>query len=81
MNITKVIHVWHDDVTVTTIPDRELACFKTSEKDFNQAEFILITNDLDSVINIGQRQVHCIPAARFLLFDSAIDMQKNSFKV
>ncbi len=58
-------------LTVTMIPAREIVCFKTSEKGFNQTEFILITNDLDS---IGQRQVHCcIPAAKFLLFNSAMD--------
>jgi predicted AAA+ superfamily ATPase len=63
MKITRAIQVWYDDVAVNTVPDRELACFKTSEKGFDQAERILITNDYDSTIDIGSKQVQCIPVA------------------
>lgn len=67
MKITKRIQVWYQDVSVTSIPDRELACFKKPLADHETAESILVTNDYEDVIDIGSARVRCLPVAKFLL--------------
>jgi len=67
MKITKRIQVWYEDVSVTSIPDRELACFQKPMDGHEAAESILVTNDYEDVINTGAAMVQCIPAAKFLL--------------
>jgi len=67
MRITRRIQVWYDDVSVTGIPDRELTCFRKPLEGHEAAECILVTNDLEDVIETGATGVRCIPAAKFLL--------------
>jgi hypothetical protein len=71
MNITRRIQVWHEDVSETTIPDRELACFKKPLEGSERAETILVTNDYEDIIDTGTARVHCIPVTKFLLFDGS----------
>ena len=59
--------VWYEDVSVTTIPDRELACFLKPLEGYEAAETILVTNDYEDVIDIGGARVRCIPVAKFQL--------------
>lgn len=67
MNITKRIQVWHEDVSETVIPDRELACFRKPLEGHEAAETILLTNDHEDVIDTGAAKVQCIPVVKFLL--------------
>jgi hypothetical protein len=67
VKITKRIQVWYDDVSVTTVPERELACFQKSLLGHESAESILLTNDLEDSIHIGATKVQCIPVVKFLL--------------
>ena len=67
MKITKRIQVWYDDVSVTAIPERELACFRGLPGDAETAELILVTNDHEDVVDVGTARVRCIPVAKFLL--------------
>ncbi len=65
--ITKRIQVWYDDASVTTIPERELACFRKPLGGHESAESILVTNDLEDLIETGDTKIQCIPAVKFLL--------------
>jgi predicted AAA+ superfamily ATPase len=47
MKVTKQIQVWHEDVSETAIPDRELACFRKQLEGNEAAETILLTNDYE----------------------------------
>ena len=67
MRITRRIQVWYEDVAETTVPDRELACFRKPLEGHESAEAILVTNDLEDVIDTGVARVRCIPAVKFLL--------------
>ncbi len=67
MKITKRIQVWHEDVSETAIPDRELACFQKPLEGHEAAETILLTNDYEDVIDTGAARVQCIPITKFLL--------------
>uniref|UniRef100_A0A831UDE0 ATP-binding protein n=1 Tax=Geobacter metallireducens TaxID=28232 RepID=A0A831UDE0_GEOME len=67
MRITRRIQVWYEDVAETTMPDRELACFRKPPEGHEAAEAILVTNDLEEVIDTGVARVRCIPAVKFLL--------------
>lgn len=67
MKIAKRIQVWYADVSETTIPDRELACFRKTLAGYEKAETILVTNDYEAVIDTGAAKVQCIPVAKFLL--------------
>lgn len=46
MKITRRIQVWYADDSETTIPNRELACFRKPLEGHEGAETILVTNDL-----------------------------------
>ena len=67
LKITRRIQVWYDDASVTTVPERELACFQKPLSGHESAESILVTNDLEDSIEIGHTKVQCIPAVKFLL--------------
>lgn len=67
LRITKRIQVWYEDISVTSIPDRELACFQKQLEGHDTAELILVTNDYDDIIDNGVVRVQCIPVAKFLL--------------
>lgn len=67
MKITKRIQVWYEDVSVTSIPDRELACFQKPLEGHEEAESILVTNDFEDVIDTAGGRVQCIPVAKYLL--------------
>jgi predicted AAA+ superfamily ATPase len=67
MKITKRIQVWYEDISVTSIPDRELACFQKPLAGHEAAASIVVTNDYEDVIDIGTARVQCIPVAKFLL--------------
>lgn len=67
MKITKRIQVWSEDVSVTSIPDRELACYHKPLEGHEAAESILVTNDYEDVIDTAGGRVQCIPAAIYLL--------------
>jgi len=67
LKITKRIQVWYDDVSVTTIPERELACFHKPLEGHEAAESILVTNDYEDSIDTASGRVQCIPVAKYLL--------------
>jgi uncharacterized protein len=67
LKITKRIQVWYDDVSVTSIPGRELACFQKNLEGDETAELILVTNDYDDTIDTGVAKIQCIPVTKFLL--------------
>ena len=67
MKITKRIQVWYENVSLTSIPDRELACFQKPLEGHEEAESILVTNDFEDVIDTAGGMVLCIPVAKFLL--------------
>lgn len=73
MKITKRIHVWYDDLSVTTIPDRELACFRKPLDGHASAAAILVTNDHEERIDAGGTNILCVPVVKFLLELSGID--------
>lgn len=70
MKITKLIQVWYDDSGLSAVPEREIAGFLRDEHAAEKAEAVLITNDYEDVIQVEGRPVRCIPAAKYLLFDS-----------
>ncbi len=70
MRVTQLIQVWYEDVTETAIPDRELACFSKPLDGHEGAENILVTNDYEDVIKAGTARIRCIPAVKFLLFNT-----------
>lgn len=67
LKISRRIQVWYDDASVTTVPERELACFQKPLSGHESAESILVTNDLEDSIEVGHTKVQCIPAVKFLL--------------
>lgn len=67
VKITKRIQVWYEDVSVTGIPDRELACFHKPLERHEAAESILVTNDYEDVVDTAGCRIKCIPVAKFLL--------------
>jgi len=67
LKISRRIQVWYDDASVTTVPERELACFHKPLSGHESAESILVTNDLEDSIEIGHTKVQCIPAVKFLM--------------
>ena len=67
LKITKRVQVWYEDVSETTIPNRELACFRKPLIGHEAAETILVTNDFEDVIDTRVARVRCIPVAKFLL--------------
>ena len=67
MKITRRIQVWYEDVSETVIPERVLACFRKPLEGHDSAESILVTNDLEDIINMGTTRVQCIPVVKFLL--------------
>jgi predicted AAA+ superfamily ATPase len=67
MKITRRIQVWYEDVSVTSIPERELACFQKPLKGHEEAESILVTNNFEDLIGTAGGRVQCIPVVKFLL--------------
>jgi predicted AAA+ superfamily ATPase len=67
LKITKRIQVWYEDVSVTSIPERELACFQRKIEGHEAAELILVTNDYETIIETGAARIQCIPVTKFLL--------------
>jgi hypothetical protein len=67
LRITKRIQVWYEDVSVTSIPERELACFRKPLAGHEAAESILVTNDYEDLIDTAGGRIQCIPVAKFLL--------------
>lgn len=67
MQITRRIQVWYDDVSITGIPEREIACFSKSLAGHEAAEAVLVTNDHEELIENCGTKIHCIPAVKFLL--------------
>lgn len=66
MNIKKRIQVWYDDPSRTVIPKRELAAFTGLEA--KGAECLLLTNDLETEMTVGQIKLRCLPLIKYLLF-------------
>jgi predicted AAA+ superfamily ATPase len=67
MRISRRIQVWYEDVSETAVPERELFCFMKPLAGGETAETVLVTNDYEAVINIGDSRVQCVPAVKFLL--------------
>ena len=67
MKITKRVQVWYEDVSVTSIPARELACFLKPLAGHEAAESILVTNDYEDVIVTEIGKIQCIPVTKYLL--------------
>lgn len=70
MKVTRRIQVWYEDMAEAAIPERELACFVKPLEWHEGTENILITNDLEEVIDAGAVRIRCIPVVKFLLFDA-----------
>lgn len=66
MKITKQVQVWYGDPSETSVPARELNCFKKAIGD-DVAETILLTNDYEGIIDTGIASVKCIPVVKYLL--------------
>ena len=69
--IARRIQVWYDDAENRTIPDRELKGFEIQDEHRENAECILVTNDLEDTVEVGSTPVRCVPAAKFFLFDES----------
>jgi predicted AAA+ superfamily ATPase len=67
MNVTRYIQVWFDDTAETTVPERELRSFEYPALSKVSAEYFLLTNDLDTSITVGEKNIRCLPIAMFLL--------------
>ena len=65
MAITRRIQVWYEDTQQTKIPQRELAPFSSLEEDVT--ECLLLTNDLETEIEVGKLTVRCLPVVKYLL--------------
>lgn len=65
MKISRRIQVWYEDALRTEIPERELAPFAKLHED--EAECLLLTNDLEKDIEIGPTKVRCLPVVKYLL--------------
>ncbi|MCX5971239.1 MAG: ATP-binding protein [Coprothermobacterota bacterium] len=65
--ITKRIQVWYEDTAKSVIPDREMAAFRSLSSDPKEGGCILITNDCEDNINVGDVRVACVPLVKFLL--------------
>lgn len=67
MRITRRVQVWYEDAGVAAIPAREMACFGKAMEGVSDAECILVTNDIEDVIDTGAQRVACVPLVKFLL--------------
>ncbi len=67
MNIVKRVQVWYEDVSVTAIPEREIAGFTNSIEGLRNTKNFLITNDYEDIIDIGADKIHCIPVIKYLM--------------
>ncbi len=65
MKIVRRIQVWYEDAPETEIPERDLAAFGNLQAD--EAECLLLTNDLEKEIEIGTKKVRCLPVVKYLL--------------
>jgi len=65
MAITRRIQVWYEDVHRSEVPKRELAVFDRAEED--DAQCLLLTNDLETEIDLGAVRVRCLPVVKYLL--------------
>jgi hypothetical protein len=65
MTITRRIQVWYEDTPQVEIPERELAAFAGLKKE--AAECLLLTNDLETEIEVGDTKVRCLPVVKYLL--------------
>ena len=68
MTITRRIQVWYEDAPQAEIPERELAAFGNLQED--AAECLLLTNDLETEIEVGNTRVRYLPVAKYLLLGS-----------
>jgi len=67
MNVTRYIQVWFDDAAETTVPERELRSFEYPALSKVSAEYLLLTNDLDTSMTVGEKNIRCLPITMFLL--------------
>ena len=51
--IAKRIQVWYDDAENRTIPERELNGFQIRDRQRQDADCILVTNDLEDTVEVG----------------------------
>ena len=65
--IVQRIQVWYADAAESTIPERELAAFRTLPAAHAEGECILVTNDYEGGIAAGAARVTCVPLVKFLL--------------
>ncbi|MFO7740373.1 MAG: ATP-binding protein [Desulfatiglandaceae bacterium] len=65
MTITQRIQVWYEDDPQAEIPERELAAFSNLIKD--KAECLLLTNELETEMAVGDTHVRCLPVLKYLL--------------
>ncbi|ETR70522.1 MAG: ATPase [Candidatus Magnetoglobus multicellularis str. Araruama] len=67
IKITKRIQVWYDDISIETIPERELKCFDKPVENNDEYECILITNNYERIIKNKSKTIQCIPITKYLL--------------
>ncbi len=65
LKIVRRIQVWYEDAPQSEIPERELAAFEKLQGD--DAECLLLTNDLEKDTEIGPTKVRCLPVVKYLL--------------
>jgi hypothetical protein len=70
MKIVRRIQVWYEDAPETEIPERELAAFGNFRTD--EAECLLLTNDMEKKMVIGATKVRCLPVVKYLLLGSEL---------
>ncbi|OPY16725.1 MAG: hypothetical protein A4E74_01696 [Syntrophus sp. PtaB.Bin075] len=75
VDLTHRLQVWYADPADTDIPERELRCWTGSKTSHEEARpsrterirNILITNDLEKELVLGETKVECLPVILFLL--------------
>lgn len=65
VTVIRRIQVWYEDTPQAEIAERELAVFSDLQDD--GAECLLLTNDLETEIEVGGTQVRCLPVVKYLL--------------
>jgi hypothetical protein len=65
MGISQRIQVWYEDNSQADIPERELAPFCNLQEE--GAQCLLLTNDLETEMQVGTSKVRCLPVSKYLL--------------
>jgi hypothetical protein len=67
LRVAQSIQVWQADPSETAITARELVPFESRLRSADSGECLLITNDLERVEKMGEKEIRCVPLVLFLL--------------